>query len=687
MKTLSNRLTETTSTYLLQHVDNPVHWQPWDSQTLAFAKAEDKPILLSIGYAACHWCHVMAHECFEDDAIAQLMNDLFINIKVDRQERPDLDSQYQLTHQLFTGRGGGWPLTIFLDPQDLTPFFAGTYFPPQPSRGMPGFADLLQRLSDLFSERRTDLQDQSQRIREALQQLSETTTHDQPIDNSPLLAAHERLLNTIDDEFGGIGGAPKFPRCPELNLLHRLARQGKDDCADALQHALQAMLDGGLYDHLGGGFYRYCVDGQWIIPHFEKMLYDNAQLLPLLAAQTDQLSGSTSAIYDTIQWLGRRMALPAVNGNLYAAALDADSLDANGHSEEGAYYLWDPDQVRELIDAADYPTFANHYGLDQPANFEGEAWHLQRRPASPASTEWSAAQQRLLQHRQQRTLPTLDVQALCGWNALLAYGLLQTGYRLSDISIIDRGKQLTSTLLDSLWQPSDTPWLHQRFANHGAHGQAFLDDAANLLMAMLHSIQWNMQFEHLQTAMQLADYLLVQFYDQDNGGFWLSPPDHDDLLVRNKPFMDDATPSSNAIACQALLRLGHLVGDQRYLDAVTNTLHAAWGDINQYPGAAASMLLAVDDYLNIQPQLLAYGNFAESTKLSWLAREDVNCYFISQQPDWLNHSPSMLSEFIKQCDNTSENVMVCMGMRCLPLCSSLDEAAQVLYKETTINPI
>ncbi len=679
MNQLYNRLADTTSTYLQQHLDNPVHWQPWDQQALATAKQLDKPILLSVGYAACHWCHVMAHQSFEDQAIAKLMNENFINIKVDRQERPDLDSQYQLTHQLFTGRTGGWPLTVFLDPQDLTPFFAGTYFPPQPARGMPGFADILQRLAVLFAERREDLQQQALRIREALTELSgSAAAAGEQLDNKPLQQAYGNLLGSVDQQYGGIGDAPKFPRCPELNLLALLAQQGNKECTAVLRNALQAILDGGLYDHLGGGFYRYCVDVDWSIPHFEKMLYDNAQLLPLLALHADQLNNALPAIRATINWLERRMAQPAGNGILYAAALDADSLDDGGHSEEGAYYVWQAQQVEKLIGADSYPGFARHYGLDRSPNFEGQAWHLRCRPGQQAMPELDKARELLLQSRQQRTLPTLDVQALCGWNAMLSDGLLRAGYSLSDQTLTSKGCQLIASLWDNLWFDSDSqPRLAQRFASGAAQGEAFLDDAAGLLVAMITNLQQRLQPSGLAHCKQLADYLLDQFYDPEHGGFWLSPHSNTDLLVRNKPFLDDATPAGNALACQALLRLGHLCGDTRYLDAAEKTLQAAWSDLQRYPGAGASMLIALDQYLQPVPQVLACGEFNNTEINTWLARTDVDSYFIDKATSW-QQPESTLGSLIKTARQQPTAVMVCVGNRCLPLCASLDEAAQQL---------
>ncbi len=370
-----NRLDKETSPYLQQHADNPVDWYPWGEEALSRARDEDRPILLSIGYSACHWCHVMAHESFEDPEIARVMNELFVNIKVDREERPDLDRIYQTAHALLSERTGGWPLTVFLTP-DQTPFFAGTYFPRESRYGLPGFPELLQRIEELYRTRRADIDQQNTSLREALGRIeARAAMSDAHLDATALDRARGELAKSFDRTHGGFGAAPKFPHPPMLNRLLRhwaaTARDGRDDepALHMVRFSLERMAEGGLYDHLGGGFARYSVDDHWMIPHFEKMLYDNGPLLALYA-EAHAATGDPALARiaeETAAWVMREMQAP--EGGYYSA-LDADS---EGH--EGTYYVWTQEEVREVVADDDYALFAARYGLDRPANFEGR-WHL-----------------------------------------------------------------------------------------------------------------------------------------------------------------------------------------------------------------------------------------------------------------------------------------------------------------------
>lgn len=681
MTELHNQLSTASSTYLLQHADNPVHWQLWSDETLHMAKSQDRPILLSIGYAACHWCHVMADESFADESIARLMNMHFINIKLDRQERPDIDSHFQLAHQLFTGRGGGWPLTVFIDPQDLTPFFAGTYFPAVARHGMPGFDDILKRLATYFTDSRDTLKQQSLTVRQAFTELQTTQQSKVPLSNVPLQEALKHVSNTLDRQHGGFGGAPKFPRCPELNLLQIFADTDNTDIKKALQKNLQSILDGGLYDHLGGGFFRYCVDENWCIPHFEKMLYDNAQLLPLLAAHADRLIGAVTAMHATIDWLQRRLTMTTPSGHLYAAALDADSHDENLSTDsdqhtEGAYYLWQPEQIKALLDESAYADFAAHFGLDQPANFERHAWHLQ----GAHTAAFDEHRKHLLTARQQRELPALDRQALCSWNAMLADGFLRSGYCLSDSSMIERGQSLLDTLWNIFWVP-ETGHLYHHYAADSAHGTGFLDDIAALLLASVIDLQKRLTPQRLQRCRQLADTLLDRYYDPEQGGFYLATAELNEIDFRNKPLTDDATPSGNGLSCLALQRLGHLTGDNRYLQAAVATLQYAQSDIARYPTACATLLIAQNTHLSPTPHSLISGIPEPQATMQWLARNDTVSYFIEPAQDWHAAADSTVRHFAVCNETDSTIIQICSGTHCLPVCHSLDEAEKVLYKE------
>ncbi len=408
-----NRLAAETSPYLQQHAGNPVDWYPWGPEALERARAEDKPILLSIGYSACHWCHVMAHESFEDPAVAEVMNRLFVNVKVDREERPDLDQIYQSAHQMLASRAGGWPLTMFLAP-DGTPFFGGTYFPKQARYGLPGFPDLCERVAALWRERRAEIEAQN---REVLQALGRTApqagTSADELTDQPVRAALEALRDNFDARFGGFGGAPKFPHPTDLELC---LRKGALDIAHT---TLTRMCEGGIYDQLGGGFCRYSVDAQWLIPHFEKMLYDNGPLLGLLA---DAWLATRAPLYErcaaeTAGWIMREMQSP--EGGYYS------SLDADSEHQEGKVYVWDRDEVRKILGEEAYASFAPRFGLDRPANFENRHWHLHG--ARPGDDSRDGARARLFAEREKRVRPGRDEKILVSWNALAIRGMARAG--------------------------------------------------------------------------------------------------------------------------------------------------------------------------------------------------------------------------------------------------------------------
>ncbi len=609
---ITNRLSRETSPYLLQHARNPVDWYPWGREALEHARREDKPILLSIGYSACHWCHVMAHESFEDPATAQVMNELFVNIKVDREERPDLDRIYQTAHQLLTGRGGGWPLTLVLMPTDQTPFFAGTYFPRSARYGMPAFSDLLRRIETFYRTRSGEIAQQNAALLNALQ-----STHPAPLagivslDGAPLEAARRQLQHSFDTRYGGFGGAPKFPHPPHIEFLlrqgspRRAANNADDQALTMAGLTLQAMAQGGIYDQLGGGFCRYAVDEQWMIPHFEKMLYDNGQLLALYAqawaATRDPLFKRISE--ETAQWAMREMQSP--EGGYYS------SLDADSEGHEGQFYVWTPQQVRELLDEREYAVFARRYGLDRPANFE-DRWHLYvcADTASIAGQQWleepellkilATARAKLFNTREQRAHPGRDEKILTSWNALMIKGMAVAGRMLDEPQWIGSAERSLQLIQTSLWKDG-------RLLATGKDGRAqlmaYLDDYAYLLDAVLELLQARWRSEDLRFAVQLAEVLLTHFEDKQHGGFYFTADDHEQLIHRPKPLADDATPAGNGVTAYSLNRLGHLLGETRYLDAAERALKAAWSDITRAPYAHDTMLLALEEVLH-PPQIV-----------------------------------------------------------------------------------
>ncbi len=602
---MPNRLASETSPYLQQHADNPVDWYPWGEEAFQQARETGKPVLLSIGYSACHWCHVMAHESFEDEDTAKLMNELFVNIKVDREERPDVDKIYQTAHQLLTQRGGGWPLTMFLDGEDQRPFFGGTYFPNEPRYGMPAFGELLQSVASFFADKRDEVRAQSERLLEVYSKLEPApAAAGQDFDDAPLAKVRDSLAQTFDKGYGGFGSAPKFPHPTTIDRLLRHWRATANDAEpdiEALYMAtltLTRMADGGLFDHVGGGFCRYSVDRYWQIPHFEKMLYDNGPLLALYS-QAALATGET-AFADTAKATAEWMLadMQADNGGFFATR-DADS---EGH--EGLYYLWRPEQVRELL-GDDYEPFARRFGLNENANFEGQ-WHLTVRESIKdiaAATARSNKDVRnaidssravLLAERMKRVAPARDEKQLTSWNALAIRGLAIAGRALERDDLIDAAAGAAAFLRETMTRDGR---LLASYKDGEARFQAYLDDHAFLLDALLELLQTRWDSGNLRFAMQIADLMLDHFEDSDAGGFYFTADDHEELIHRPKPLADEAVPSGNGIAAFALQRLGFLLGETRYLHAAENTLRAAWRAIEEYPHGHVTLLTALEEYL------------------------------------------------------------------------------------------
>jgi hypothetical protein len=690
-----NRLADQSSPYLRAHARNPVQWYPWGSEALELARREHKPILLSIGYAACHWCHVMAHESFEDEATAALMNELFVNIKVDREERPDLDRLYQLSQQMLTGRGGGWPLTMFLLPQDQRPFFGGTYFPPQRRHGLPSFADLLRQVARYFQEHEQQLQQASAQLVAALQDLNGPPATAAQLDDEPLRAARARLEQSFDADNGGFGPAPRFPHTSGLSRLlrdwHASARAPQPDLQALymVSLTLTRMAEGGLFDQLGGGFYRYSVDARWEIPHFEKMLYDNAQLLAVYAetaaATGETLFAGTAA--RTVEWMQRELwsGTPGAgsDGAFYS------SLDADTEGEEGRFYLWDRESARQALGAIEWQAFEARYGLDQPPNFESRWWHLQvREPLETLAQRLHlseeelreslrSAQAQLLQLRSQRARPALDDKLLCSWNALAIAGLATAARCLGR-------DDYTVTASAALQYLRRVHWRQGRLLASSAAGvaqlPAYLDDYAFLIDAILELAGLRFRVDELNWAIALAEVLLQHFEDASAGGFFFTADDHEVLISRPKSFGDEALPAGNAVAARALLRLGYLLAEPRYLEAAERCLRAAWPALLKYPEAHASMLAALEDYLH-PPQIIVLRGPAVAMA-PWLAR--LQAEFAPRR--WCLAIPSGTADLPRALDTKpapdTPVAYLCRGMQCSAPIGSL----AALLRELALEP-
>ena len=687
-----NRLATETSPYLLQHADNPVDWYPWGEEALQKATREGKPILLSVGYSACHWCHVMAHESFEDPATAELMNRLFVNIKVDREERPDLDKIYQSAQHLLTRRSGGWPLTMFLDHEDRIPFFGGTYFPKTARFGLPSFQDILRRVSHFYAERRGELREQSQALIEALRSLEPEAEGNEIVTPRPLEDARTLLARSFDAEHGGFGAAPKFPHPTNIEALMRIFAASacaprRDDFALSMAtHTLRKMCLGGIYDHLGGGFCRYSVDEQWMIPHFEKMLYDNGPLL-VLCAQAWQATGEElfrKVATETGEWAMREMQSP--EGGYYS------SLDADSEGEEGKFYVWEPEEVRGLLGEEDYPVFAAHFGLDRPPNFEGRHWHLHvfveleelaRRFDSlvpEVERVLERARSTLLRIRSERVWPGRDDKVLTSWNALMVKGMAVAGGLLSEPRFVQSARRALDFLRENLWQDGR---LRATYKDGRARFSAYLDDHAFLIDAILALLQEEWRRDHLDFAVDLAEVLLRHFEDPENGGFFFTADDHEVLIHRSKPFADDALPAGNGIAAHALGRLGHLLGESRYLDAAERAVRAGWNSIARIPHAHTAMLLAVEEFLyppqttvlRAEPEDLA--GWKERCRRHYAPRRAVFAI-----PSGVGELPGLLAE---RRSAAGPVAYVCRGHHCEAPIATLD-ALDGAMKEGEVGP-
>jgi len=685
-KETANALINETSPYLLQHAHNPVAWYPWGEEAIELARADDKPILLSVGYSACHWCHVMAHESFENIETARLMNELFINIKVDREERPDLDKIYQLAQQLLTQRSGGWPLTMFLSPDDHIPFFGGTYFPPENRYGMPGFADVLTQVAAYYRQEQEAISNQKAHIMKALDQIqiSEAATDTAELTPAPLHTSVRELGQAFDHEHGGFGGAPKFPTPGNTErLLHQHVLFNSDD--QILKMAcstLEKMASGGIYDQVGGGFCRYSVDEKWMIPHFEKMLYDNG---PLLALYCDAWYLDSNPLFkkialETADWIIKEMQSP--DGGYYS------SLDADSEGEEGKFYVWTPDQARSILDENEFEPFCFHTGLDLPPNFEGN-WHLFTSQPVPAVAEKYSldeeaatrliysARCKLYAVRKDRIWPGRDEKILVSWNALAIKGMAIAAMRFNREDYLASVEKALSFLHHHLWKDDR---LLATCKDGKAHINAYLDDYAFLIDAVLNLLAANWTSTWLHFAIQLAENLLDNFYDAEKGAFFFTSHDHERLIQRRKEYMDDAIPCGNGVAALSLARLGHLINEPRYIDAAKQTLLAAWGAIERMPSAHNSLLFALEDYCFPPTQIILRGE--EDTIKAWQKQcrslADIRT-LIFAIPD---HEQGLPGSLQHRTSDAQASAYICEGFTCLEPVTDVQVMADHLKRKT-----
>jgi hypothetical protein len=607
----TNRLINETSPYLQQHAHNPVNWVPWGDQAFETARRENKPVLLSIGYSACHWCHVMEAESFENEAIARIMNAGFVNIKVDREERPDLDQIYQNAVQLFIKRGGGWPLTMFLTPDKL-PFHGGTYFPPEDRYGMPGFPKLLALISETYREKQDDISLTVRDVKKALDKMSGRRAEKagQPINPQLLEGATSALERIFDKENGGFGTAPKFPSTPALSLLLRqYQKTGNKDILKRVTLTLGKMASGGIYDQLGGGFHRYSTDAHWLVPHFEKMLYDNAQLARLYF-QTYQATGQAFYLKigeEILDYVGREMTDPL--GGFYST----QDADTEGH--EGKYFVWTPDEINAILGDVDGGLICQYYNVTLNGNFEGKNILNITKAISSFSKEMetsseslektvSEAKIKLLLEREQRVKPFRDEKIITSWNSLMISAFVDGYLVTGNGHYLSTAKKAANFILTALCKEGR---LHRTYKDGLGKLNAYLEDYAFFIDALLDLYEATFDAATLEEAKNFATRLTEQFFDKEEAGFFYTASDHEALITRTKASADQSIPSGNAVAVQVLLRLFYLTGEKDYLEKAEKTLLFFSHAMGENVFGMGNMISAADFYLRRPKEILLVG--------------------------------------------------------------------------------
>jgi hypothetical protein len=617
----TNRLVHETSPYLLQHAHNPVDWFPWGDEAFAKAKAEHKPILLSVGYSACHWCHVMEHESFENDRIAALMNDLFVNIKVDREERPDVDEIYMNAVQMLTGRGG-WPMTVFLTPEGK-PFYGGTYFPPEDRHNLPAFPRILAAVAQAYHERPQEVERATAQILGNLEKLSHRQESSRPLQIETLANTAASLAQHVDHTHGGLGGAPKFPNSMVFALFLRQAYTSNNDhYLQMVVHTLRKMAEGGVYDHLGGGFHRYSVDERWLVPHFEKMLYDNALLtrLYLEAYQATHEPFFRRIVEEILAYVEREMLSP--EGGFYS------TQDADSEGEEGKFFVWTRDEVeRELGDEV-REIFCRYYDVTDVGNFEhknilhptltfAQLAKLFRREEQEITRLMSEAKQKLFAVRERRVKPGRDEKIITSWNGLMIAAFAEAYRVLGNPQYLEIAQRSADFILTRL---SRDGRLLRTYKDGQAKYNAYLDDYAFFVAALLDLYEATFERAYLDRAVALTDLLIARFWDEEEGGFFFTSNDHEALISRSKSAFDGSIPSGNSVATFNLLRLSYLTENQTYLGRAEQMLRLFYDAMEQNPFGFSYMLCALDFYLQRPKEIVLLGEKAAPETKELLAR-------------------------------------------------------------------
>ena len=625
----TNHLINESSPYLLQHAHNPVDWYPWGEEAFAISREQNKPVLLSIGYSACHWCHVMAHESFEDEEIARLMNDNFVNIKVDREERPDLDQIYMNAVQMMTHHGG-WPMTVFLTP-DAIPFYGGTYFPPQDRYNMPGFPRVLISVAEAYKDRRSDIAQTSDQLLNELRRLSETSGSEQSIEKELLDAAFVGITRGYDPVNGGFGGAPKFPPAMTLEfLLRTFVRTGNADALEMVRTTTTKMAYGGMYDQLGGGFHRYSTDAKWLVPHFEKMLYDNALLsrvyLHYYQVSQDELARETTK--GILDYVIREMTND--EGGFYSTQ-DADS---EGH--EGKFFVWDIAEIKSVLGEKEANFFCAAYDITDSGNFEGEnipnIKHSLKVVAEKAgvtldelNASLSQSKRKLFEVREQRIKPDRDEKVITAWNGLMLASFAEAGVVLDRPDYLDIARKNARFILSKLQRDG---FLLRTYKDGVAKFNAYLEDYAFLIEGLTTLFETSGEIEWLNAALSLTDRMVEEFWDEDNAGFFFTGTSHEKLIVRSKDYFDNATPSGNSVAASVLLRLGILTDSEHFRNLAVSVFREVADSIRKYPSGFGYALSGLDFLLSTPKEVAIIA--AEQSSLKTFVRAAWERYLPNQ---------------------------------------------------------
>ena len=625
----TNHLINESSPYLLQHAHNPVDWYPWGEEAFAISREQNKPVLLSIGYSACHWCHVMAHESFEDEEIARLMNDNFVNIKVDREERPDLDQIYMNAVQMMTHHGG-WPMTVFLTP-DAIPFYGGTYFPPQDRYNMPGFPRVLISVAEAYKDRRSDIAQTSDQLLNELRRLSETSGSEQSIEKELLDAAFVGITRGYDPVNGGFGGAPKFPPAMTLEfLLRTFVRTGNADALEMVRTTTTKMAYGGMYDQLGGGFHRYSTDAKWLVPHFEKMLYDNALLsrvyLHYYQVSQDELARETTK--GILDYVIREMTND--EGGFYSTQ-DADS---EGH--EGKFFVWDIAEIKSVLGEKQANFFCAAYDITDSGNFEGEnipnIKHSLKVVAEKAgvtldelNASLSQSKRKLFEVREQRIKPDRDEKVITAWNGLMLASFAEAGVVLDRPDYLDVARKNARFILTKLQRDG---FLLRTYKDGVAKFNAYLEDYAFLIEGLTTLFETSGEIEWLNAALSLTERMVEEFWDEDNAGFFFTGTSHEKLIVRSKDYFDNATPSGNSVAASVLLRLGILTDSEHFRNLAVSVFREVADSIRKYPSGFGYALSGLDFLLSTPKEVAIIA--AEQSSLKTFVRAAWERYLPNQ---------------------------------------------------------